>query len=632
MSPRPLAHYEAVLVGLLPNDDRVSEERALVLNPRTIHTIAALDRACGADLGEVTIACIGLLYAAAEHGHSCLDLDDLNAIARGGLPEILKELSGDTILNALHGDLRSGDRGAIRLPEAATEEPVVPLILDGRRLYLQRYFLMERAVIEFLFAEESEERFARPEGFDRQLDVAFAPRTNAPEEVAASALQRQSAQSIFDHRLTILAGGPGTGKTTTVAKLLMALLRSTPEGGSAPKIVLAAPTGKAAQRMRESIDAAIAGVSDEERAAFDAIPSSTLHRLLGLHGNSVHRRRYDAIDADLVIIDETSMVSLWLLVELFRSIGPRTRVLLVGDPDQLQSIDVGSVLGDLVPREGELPQRPNAGFTVHSLQTSMRLVGGASGDELRTLFTSLREGDVDGVIAQLEAPTQAITWIRVEKDQVSATGVAHDGATAAIEEFFEHAATLRRVAATADNAAIIAAMRSSMVLTAVHRGPLSRTWWTTLITKKLGITVPPAPTVPGMPVMVLRNDQGNELWNGDAGLVVSSANGPVVKIPTGPSSTRSVSPTAFADWQPWWAMTIHKSQGSEFDHVLVSLPVEVNPLLTRQLIYTAATRTKQRLTIVATEQSLRAALSEKASRASGLRAQLWDSSGALTNS
>ena len=631
MSHRPLTHYETVLIGLLPSDDRVSEERALVLNPRTIHTIAALDRACGGDLGDVTVACLGLLYAAAEHGHSCLDLDHLNAIARGGLPEILKERSGDTILNALHGDLRSGDRGAIRLPEAATEEPVVPLILDGRRLYLQRYFLMERAVMEFLFAEESEELFARPEGFDHHLDIAFAPRTSDADEIEASSLQRNSAKSIFDHRLTILAGGPGTGKTTTVAKLLMALLRCTSDSGTAPKIVLAAPTGKAAQRMRESIDGAIAGVSSEERAAFEAIPSSTLHRLLGLHGNSVHRRHYDAIDADLVIIDETSMVSLWLLVEHFRSIGPRTRVLLVGDPDQLQSIDVGSVLGDLVPREGEQPRQTSAGFNVHALQKSMRLVGGASGEELRRLFSLLREGNVDAVIAQLETPSQAITWIRVEPENVSATGISSDIATAAIDAFFEHASELRRVAGTADDTAIIAAMRSSMVLTAVHRGLLSRTWWTTLVTKKLGITIPPAPTVPGMPVMVLRNDQGNELWNGDAGLVVPSEHGAVVKIPTGPKSTRSVAPTAFADWQPWWAMTIHKSQGSEFDHVLVSLPVDVNPLLTQQLIYTAATRTKQRLTIVATEASLRAALKEKASRASGLRAQLWEASGALTN-
>ena len=423
--------------------------------------------------------------------------------------------------------------------------------------------------------------------------------------------------------VSVIAGGPGTGKTHTVARILAAAHLIAVGRGEVFRAALAAPTGKAAARMAEAVARQVRTLVAEARigavpaGALAGITPTTIHRLLGYGTRTTFRHDRDhPLLHDLVIVDETSMVSLPLLARLLDAVRPEARLVLVGDPFQLASIEAGTVMGDLVGRRrpADDPTTGPLGGRVTELRRGHRF---DAGSETAALALAIRDGDGDAVIDRLSAGGAGVHWVRPD-DAIGLAAVRDEVVTAARE--------VVAAALAGDGPTALAAATRIKVLAAVRRGPLCLLEWNDLIDRAVQAAIPLArrngwPRV-GTPVMVTRNDRVNDLANGDVGVVIQSADGRWVVL-GGTEVERRIAPARLGEWEPWWAMTIHKSQGSEFPHAVVSLPSVDSPILTRELLYTAVTRAKPEVTVVGSEDMIRRAVDRPVTRASGLRDRLW---------
>ena len=511
----------------------------------------------------------GLLVRTLEAGGTCLVLSDLADIARArGLPEDLARL--DT----------AGWRARLAGPSVGdgSEVPVRPLALVGERLYFDRYARMEARLAAALTA---------PVGSD--------PFWSRVAEVAHDDVVARVASSLATRRVHLLSGGPGTGKTTSVAALLDAIERAHGPSGL-DGVALVAPTGKAAERL--ALVLAPATIVDRPR---------TLHSLLGVGPEHPHRRERAALEVRLVICDETSMVDVALLDELLAALGPECRLLLVGDPDQLQSVELGSVMGDLVA----------APALTRTTLRGVRRVEGASArarETLLALFDDVREGRASAVLESLRARGPGVELVALEDGAVPALAPV-------LDEGLARALTLRRLArGELDRTRLTAVLESVMVLCAQHEGPLGRRWWVERVAERLELRPGPVPEV-GTPVLVTRSDRAIGVVNGDTGLVVEHARGPVLRRHGG--DAQDVPVATLAHWQPWWAMTIHKAQGSEFDHVVVVIPPG-SRLVSRELLYTALTRARARVSVVARPADVLEAVARPVRRSTGLTASITE--------
>ncbi len=597
-----------------------------VLGRFEVQLAAGVCRSAPAVPSDGTVVALALAARATRLGHVCLDLDEVHEQVIAGQDD-----EGRTMALALpdpgpwRAELERSEivslAGSLH-PDPAHATAVRPLVLDGKRLYLQRYWSFEMAV-----AGELATRSALPGDaggseaeVDAALDAVFAPteRTSGGPD-----LQRLAAHRALTCPVTVIAGGPGTGKTHTVARILAAGHRMATERGAVFRAALAAPTGKAAVRMKEAVDGRVTemlrdgSIDAAEADVLTANEPTTIHRLLGYRSRTEFRHdRSNPLAHDMVVIDETSMVSLPLLARLLDAVRPDARLVLVGDPFQLSSIEAGTVMGDVVG-----PGRPVSGAApapldgrVTELREGHRF---AEGSAIGELALAIRDGDGDEVVRRLSAGGPEVHWVR--------PGDAHG--LEALRRLVGDAAAEVVAAALAGSAAqALAAAQRVKVLAAMRRGPFGLGDWTDRIAAGVYDAVPPdlrggRPRV-GTPVMVTRNDAVNRLANGDVGVVVREAEGRRVAMP-GPDGTRLLAPTRLGEWEPWWAMTIHKSQGSEFPHAVVSLPTTDSPILTRELLYTAVTRSRTEVTVVGSEETVRLAVSRPVARASGLAGRLW---------
>ncbi len=520
-----------------------------------------------------------------------------------------------------------------------------PLRLIGSQLYLDRYWREERRVAADLRARAGEVT----EGVDlgvlsAGLDRLFADRS--PD------LQRLAAATAVLRRFTVVGGGPGTGKTTTVARII-ALLdeQAAASGAPAPLVALAAPTGKAAARLAEAVheQAADTGldVNDDIRTRLRAMEAATLHRLLGWRPDSRSRFRHDRTNRlphDVVIVDETSMVSLSMMAKLVESVRANARLILVGDPQQLSSVEAGAVLGDVVgPAGGGLLMREPARVlladaTGHDVPATEPPTGSTIGDSIvilrtvhrfkkdagiATLAEAIRQGDADAVIAALQGAADDVTWID--------TDIAEATALAALKPVREAAVTAGRqvtAAAKAGNGTeAIQALGSFRLLCAHRRGSYGVATWTERVERWLATGVEGFAAgggwYVGRPLLITENDYALRLYNGDTGVVIET-NGRIAAVFERSGQLVQLSPNRLTAVDTVYAMTIHKSQGSQFDTVAVLLPDMSSRILTRELLYTAVTRAQSRLILAGTEAAIRAAIDRPIARASGLRSLLWD--------
>jgi exodeoxyribonuclease V alpha subunit len=481
--------------------------------------------------------------------------------------------------------------------------PPVLRLYGDRLLYLDRYYREEEQVCTDLLATRGEQVPVDAGALAAGLDRVFP----APKFVE----QRAAAEIALSQWTTVLTGGPGTGKTTTVAGLL-ALLAEQAElaGRTRPRIALAAPTGKASARLQQAVQAEIDHLGAQDQMRLSGLQAVTLHRLLGARPDTSARFRHhraNRLPYDVIVVDETSMVPLTMMARLLESIRPATRLILVGDPDQLASVEAGAVLADLVDGLGTRDD-----LRVAALHTSHRF-----GETIGRLAGAIRRGDGDEVLELLRSGGEHIEYLEEPEP------------TARLREvLLPHALAIRDAAVRADAGAALAALESHRLLCAHREGSHGVRHWNRQIERWLTEETGEALWTQwyvGRPVLVTANDYGLKLYNGDTGVAVldHSADDGVLRAVIGSAAgVLRFATSRLAEVETMHAMTIHKSQGSQADEVTVLLPTEDSRLLTRELFYTAVTRAKSRVRVVGTEAGVRAALERRVVRATGLRLRL----------
>nr|WP_314899051.1 exodeoxyribonuclease V subunit alpha [uncultured Deefgea sp.] len=510
-----------------------------------------------------------------------------------------------------------------------------PLIVSQQRLYLARYHQYESRLAEQLLAlaadavEPPDERVLRS-----QLQSLFANSKESPD------WQKVAVAAALHQRLTVISGGPGTGKTTTLVKLL-SLLQMTSK--TTLQIGLAAPTGKAAMRMQEAIrkgkaDLSEQGVLPDDIAVKIPDVAVTLHRLLGSRFNSVQFRHTAAqpLVLDVLVLDEASMIDLALMSKLVDALPPQGRLILLGDKDQLSSVEAGAVMGDLCAGAGLSPQfaeqlsnltgqRIEAGFSesrigdhVMTLQKSYRF-SGVIGD----LARAINRGDLRKLSELLAASSQsedsALNWYGTNPAQYDLMGPIMVG----FDDFFAE------VSRKACPNVVFKAFDAFRVLSPVRNGAASVTRVNAAIETQLlkrGLRSSDQVWYAGRPVLVPQNLYDLELYNGDIGLTLPDESGKLwVHFPTADGGTRSIAPARLPAVETAFAMTVHKSQGSEFGHVLLLLPSPAeggSGLLSRELVYTAITRARSKVSLWGEEAVIASASRKGVVRQSGLAERL----------
>lgn len=566
-------------------------------------------------------ACVS---AEAGSGHVCLPLTHLSAAALfdGRHPELAGAM-GERIGNPDHGQWREW---LLAWPAVSDGSRPTPLVLHKDRLYLQRMWQCEAQVASFIASDCDQP--ADTQALAAILDALFGAGGAEPD------WQKVAAAVAITRRISIISGGPGTGKTTTVAKLLAALVQLS--GGKPLRIQLAAPTGKAAARLTESL-----GKASRELNLSVAIPqeTSTLHRLLGAQPNSQRMRHHAAnpLHLDVLVVDEASMVDLPMMARLIAALPPHARVIFLGDRDQLASVEAGAVLGDLcrfaeqgysASRAGQLSALTGcalegADHPSHaSVRDSLCLLRKSYRFDARSgigrLASAVNAGQVPQALKALEGSHEDVRGYPLG----SAEEYQHLLAVC-MEEYQPY---LKQVNAGGDAAEILALFNRFRVLCALREGPFGVSGLNERIEQALSRqgVIRRAPGAAGRwyagrPVMISRNDSALGLFNGDIGITLRDARHELrvyFQLPNG--EIKSVQPSRLPAHETAYAMTVHKSQGSEFDHTLLVLPNQWLPVLTRELVYTAITRAKRQLSLYTSQKVLASAISTPTQRRSGL--------------
>ncbi|WP_280247750.1 exodeoxyribonuclease V subunit alpha [Nocardia abscessus] len=601
-----------------------------VLSAADVHVALRLGR-LGRESSEPVLFAAALAVRAVRSGSVCLELHRMREIGVDAdetwdagvdpatlpwpdIPAVVAALRvSPLVLGGPAGPLRP-----LRLVESQRPGDSGPL------LYLDRYYRQEQTIRRVLTERSAHHPVVDPRIVRRELDRLFDASTGpAPDR------QRLAAALAATHWTTVVAGGPGTGKTHTIARIiaLLAAHRETEPKLPALRIALAAPTGKAAARLQEAV---------REQAVSLGLPeltAATLHRLLGWQrGRSTRfkHHEFNRLPYDVIVVDETSMVSLTMMSRLLAALRPDTRLVLVGDPDQLASVDAGAVLADLVA--GPVAATPNPVLddilgpeptadhaeALTALERT-RLRGGIVrltrgrrfGGRIADLAVAVRAGDADA----------ALELLRGGGDELSLC--APDELIAVRADVVRAASAVSAAALDGDAAGALSALESHRLLCAHRQGPFGVERWDRMAAEwaaagGAGPDSHQAPWYPGQPLLVTANDHEARIYNGDTGVVVRMADGSLRAALQRGSEPYLVHPTQFPAVTTVFAMTIHRSQGSQYDTVSVVLPEPESTLLTRELLYTAITRARRHVRIIGTDESIRAGIARRVLRASGL--------------
>ncbi len=609
------------------------------------------------DTPDEALRAAALASWAVQQGHTCLDFERLGR--DGALQALLRD---DTRLAPFApADWRDAVAAAGFVAVAGDAQQPTPetavLALEGERLYLRRYREYERDLAG-LVRERAALADAAPDAqWLADALRALFPAVDATAIAACVAIARgepargepdpQALASALAlrQRLTVLCGGPGTGKTYTVVRLLALLAMRSPTA----RIALAAPTGKAATRMTASLQAALptlaAAIGGRDQGRSHILESlqleaTTVHRLLKLGANQV-TPRFDArrpLPFDVLVVDECSMLDLPLFTKLLRAVPPDAHLVLVGDPEQLPAVEGGAVLTALAETREHRPQgriqqehRPQGGllqqqapmqgafdFDARAEPSSpvgervVRLVQAhrfGAGGRIAALVAATREGDARAVRAALTADGE-VTW----------HDAAVSGARTAFEALVRDGYGALRTESRDD---ALAALDRFRVLSALRDGASGVAGLNDAIQLALDVRAPEQALHAGQPVLVVANDYDLDLYNGDTGVVLPGDDGALrIFFRSATGTPRDVAPAQLPAHETGYAMTVHKAQGSEFDEVVLVLPREPHPLLTREWLYTAVSRAKTKLTVFAPFAVIEAALGRRQSLMSGLADRL----------
>jgi exodeoxyribonuclease V alpha subunit len=634
-----------------PGDPRTARRGPAALRPfNDLAVLIAADVhvarrlvALGGDTDDAVLLGAALTVRALRLGHVCVDLADVHRTATSDTEPVV-DLSHlpwpapSTWRDRMAASPLVGDGDEVG--------PDRPLRLVGSRLYLDRYWRQECEVAADLTARS----LLVVPGVDTALLRAGLARLWAPEGQSPTGpdLQRLAGAAAVLRRFTVVAGGPGTGKTTTVARILALIADQAQVDGSPLRVALAAPTGKAAARLEEAVhdEARRLPVTTAVRELLLTLDASTLHRLLGWRPDSHSRFRHNRsnhLPHDVVIVDEASMVSLSLMAKLVEAVRPEARLILVGDPEQLASVEAGAVLGDIVgPASRGLHIRPAARRELEAATDQpvpatdppgTTAIGDGIvvlrrvhryGGEIAALAEAVQRGDEDSSMELLRSERADLMWIPLDD-------VAAPPSASTLEPVRDRILAAGRAlvdsARDGDGVGALRSLAAVRVLCAHREGPAGVGAWTERIEAWLAAGIDGYATsgqwYVGRPVLVTENDYELQLYNGDTGVVIETPSGPPTVVFERRGELYTVAPSRLGHVQTLHAMTVHKSQGSQFGAVVVALPEPASRVLTRELLYTAVTRAQRHLTLVGTEASIRSAVGRPIARATGLRERLW---------
>ena len=550
-----------------------------VFEAADIHVAQRLTALVGEADERVALA-IALVVRALRGGSVCVDLREARAQVGITHPGDLPWPDANDWLAAVRASPLLGSPSVLRML--------------GELLYLDRYWLEEEQVCADLLALSVSRATVELPGYERLFPPGYDE-------------QRKAAEIALSQAVTVLTGGPGTGKTTTIARLLALLVEQAELAGvPRPRIALAAPTGKAAARLAEAVAAEVENLDAVDATRLAGLRATTLHRLLGPRPDTSVRfkhNRGNRLPHDVIVVDETSMVSLTMMSRLLEAVRPDTRLILVGDPDQLASVEAGAVLADLV--EG-LTARDDV--RVAALRTRHRF-----GESIGTLAEAIRVGDAERAVEVLRAGGEHVEWIETDRP-----------ADRLHEVLVPHALRVREAAVLGDAELALAILDEHRLLCAHRQGPYGASHWNRQVQRWLSDETGQPPSLEwyaGRPLLVTANDYGLRIYNGDTGVVVAGRDG-LRAVIAGAGGRLDFATSRLAEIETMHAMTIHKSQGSQVGEVTVLMPPQDSRLLTRELFYTAVTRAEVKVRVVGSEDEVRAALDRRAIRASGLRLRL----------
>ena len=554
---------------------------ATMLTASDVH-VASRVGALGGETDERVLLAGALAVRAVRRGSVCLDLDTAVDL----VPE-------------LDLDWPAPDEWRAAVDASLLLEAGV-LRWDHGLLYLDRYHRLETQVCDDLVERAAQ---SPPTVDEQALSAAVARITVA----RVSDEQLGAAVRAVRQWTTVITGGPGTGKTTTIARLVALLADQADHQGGRLSVALTAPTGKAAARLQEAVESELETLAAEDRDRVGRVEAMTLHRLLGWRPDNATRFRHDRgnrLKYDLVVVDESSMVELTMMARLLEAVRPQSRLVLAGDPRQLTSVGAGAVLSDLVAGYDGDPDSP-----VVSLSHNFR-----STDDIKSLADALRDGDADGVLATLRATSSEVEFVETE----DAESVLRDDAVAA-------ALAVRAAAEAGDAEAAVEALDEHRLLCAHREGPHGVRHWNRQVERWLGEAIGQdiySEWYVGRPLLVTANDYAMEIYNGETGVVVLRDDGRLRARIAGTGGLRDFATGRLDAVDTMHAMTIHKSQGSQARRITVLLPEADSRLLTRELFYTAVTRAQERVRVVGSEAAVRSAVATHAQRATGLSQRL----------
>ncbi|MBD0862671.1 exodeoxyribonuclease V subunit alpha [Gordonia sp. zg691] len=602
-----------------------------ILAAADVHITERIIRMCAEPVSDDARLGAALAVRAVRLGSTCLALDRVGELTGDEAPDLTVPAPGVVLDALLESPLVAGS-------EAGPLRPlVVRQSVDGPLVYLQKYFRQEQTIRDILDRRAQ----TSPTVDTEALRSAIASVYSSPDD---GIRQKLAAAVAATRWTTVLAGGPGTGKTYTVARILAVL---DVLHGPGLRVGLCAPTGRAAAQLQASVEAESVQAGSTPSASPSAVTAHavTLHSLLGWRpGSNPRYGRGRTLPHDVIIVDETSMLSMTAMSRLLDAVRPDARVVFVGDPHQLASVEAGAVLADLVERTDHERPPDDPGSVSAGMSQAFGAVGLAEDSAREELDADDASRLADGVItlrrqfrfgggisevaaAVNSGDADAVLELVTSPEVTDVELVAPDDLDGVYDDITAWGRKLRVAARNGDAESALEALDTHRVLCAHREGSWGVRGWSARITDWLGTTTAEhLGWYAGQPILVTANDRQTSTFNGDTGVVIADhdareAGGPDalrVAFRRG-GAVRLLHPTQLADAVSVHAMTIHRSQGSQFEQVTVVLPTAGSELLTRELLYTAITRARQRVRIVGTPDVLAAAVRRRVQRASGLR-------------